>query len=114
MPQNLKDALETASEKNPFKRVSPDPRKWGLPYVYYPIGTGTNCSADHFKNMHLIFNLALCGSVAGNRFFQDCPLLNEKYGSCDAYVAANTDAMDEVYWKIKGVYVYERAWERGW
>ena len=110
----MKDALRTASERNPSNRVQPDPRKWGLPYAYYPIGTATQCAADHFKNMHLIFNLALCGSVAGNRFFQDCPKLFKEYGSCENYVGNNTAAMDEVYWKIKGVYVYERAWERGW
>lgn len=64
--------------------------------------------------MHLIFNLALCGSVAGNRFFLDCPDLKKQYGTCENYVKANTPAMNEVYWKIRGVYVYEREWERSW
>ena len=37
VPDNLKKALKTAS--NPVEtRISPDPREWGLPYAYYPIG----------------------------------------------------------------------------
>ena len=114
VPENLKETLRTASESDPDKRVRPDPRTWGLPYAYFPIGKATECSADHFRNMHIIFNMALCGSVAGNRFFKDCPMLQEIYGTCENYVAANTPEMDEVYWKIRGVYVYEREWERAW
>lgn len=114
VPENLKETLRTASETDPAKRVKPDPKKWGLPYAYFPIGKATQCSSDHFSNMHLIFNMALCGSVAGNRFFMDCPELNEKYGNCDNFVAANTPEMNEMYWKVRGVYVYEREWERAW
>ncbi len=114
VPENLRDTLRTASESDLEKRVDPDPRLWGLPYAYFPIGQATQCSADHFRNMHIIFNMALCGSVAGNRFFKDCPLLKKKYGTCEKYVAANTPEMEEVYWKVRGVYVYEREWERAW
>jgi hypothetical protein len=39
--------------------------------------------------MCLVFNLAFCGSVAGNE-------------------------LNEAYWKIRGVYVYEREWELSW
>jgi hypothetical protein len=114
VPENLKDTIQTASSSNESTRVNPDPRTWGLPYAYFPIGKGTNCDSNHFANMHLIFNLALCGSVAGNRFKMDCPSLNAQYGSCDDYIKANTTAMEEVYWKIRGVYVYEREWEKSW
>ena len=114
VPENLREVLRTASETNHAKRVRPDPKKWGLPYAYFPIGEATQCSSDHFNNMHLIFNMALCGSVAGNRFFMDCPELNEKYGNCENFVAADTPEMDEIYWKVRGVYVYEREWERAW
>ena len=110
VPENLRDAIRTASDIDPWRRVRPDPSQWGLPYAYYPIGEGTRCPTDHFRNLHIIFNIALCGTVAGGLFFRDCPDLNKKYGSCDNYVAANTPAMNEVYWKIKGVYVYEREW----
>lgn len=112
VPDNLRDSVQSASNSDPYKRISPDPRTWGLPYAYFPIGKGTNCDANHFANMHLIFNLALCGTVAGNRFQLDCPDLNAKYGSCNQYIKANTPAMKEFYWKVRGVYVYERDWEK--
>ena len=59
-------------------------------------------------------NLALCGTVSGGLFFRDCPILQEKYGSCENFIAADTPAMEDVYWKIRGIYVYEREWERSW
>jgi hypothetical protein len=114
MPENLRQALDYANNLETSKQVVPDPTLWSLPYAYFPIGKGTNCPSEHFRNMHLVFNMALCGSVSGNRFFMDCPILNEKYGSCDDYIKANTDAMNEIYWKVRGVYVYEREWERSW
>eukprot|EP00979_Chaetoceros_neogracilis_P018251 scaffold10559_cov267-Chaetoceros_neogracile.AAC.9 len=114
VPDNLRRTLQSANNKDAVNRVRPDPITWGLPYAYFPIGKGTNCEADHFRNMHLIFNIALCGTVAGNRFFMDCPDLKAKYGSCHNYVNADTPAMDEVYWKIRGVYIYEREWKREW
>lgn len=113
VPDNLRESMDTASLE-PHMRVRPDPTKWDLPYAYFSIGEGTNCNANHFKNMHLVFNMALCGTVAGNRFFLDCPELNEKYGSCENYIDADTPAMQELYWKIRGVYVYEREWENTW
>mmetsp|Transcript_5479 Transcript_5479/g.10444 ORF Transcript_5479/g.10444 Transcript_5479/m.10444 type:complete len:524 (-) Transcript_5479:2313-3884(-) len=114
VPDNLRRSIESANDKESTNKVRPDPRTWGLPYAYFPIGVGTGCDANHFRNMHLIFNLALCGSVAGNRFFLDCPDLKKEYGTCENYVKANTPSMDDVYWKIRGVYVYQREWERSW
>lgn len=114
VPDNLRMALESANEKESTSKIVPDPRTWGLPYAYYPIGKGTSCSEEHFRNMHLIFNTALCGTVAGNRFFMDCPLLNEKYGNCEDFIKSDPPEMDEVYWKIRGLYIYQRAWERSW
>lgn len=114
VPANLRQSLQSANDKDAVDRVRPDPRTWGLPYAYFPIGKGTNCEADHFINMHLIFNLALCGTVAGNRFFMDCPDLKAKYGSCENYVKADTPEMDEIFWKVRGVYIYQREWERSW
>ena len=113
LPTNLRKSMDTASQKN--NRVIPDPDQWGLPYAYFAVGEGTGCSADHFKNMHIVFNLAFCGNVAGNRFFRDCAeetkLFNVKDDpilSCNAWIQSNPKALEEAYWKIRGVYVYER------
>jgi len=60
--------------------------------------------------MHLIINTAFCGSVAGNRYFMDCPVQHKEYASCNEYIASNPEALDEAYWEINGIYVYQREW----
>jgi hypothetical protein len=123
VPQNLQDAIDTAGSKDASERVMPDPDTWGIPYAYFAIGEGTGCSKDHFKNMRIVFNLAFCGNVSGNRFSGECPALAKKFNvtdrkgnhdpvlTCNAYVESDPDALEEAYWKIKGVYVYEREFE---
>jgi len=124
IPVNLRDAINTAGSKDAAERVVPDPSSWGLPYAYFAIGEGTGCSADHFKNMRLVFNLAFCGNVSGNRFARECNALADKFDvknddgfsdpvlTCNAYIESNPETLEEAYWKIKGVYVYERELEK--
>lgn len=119
IPANLEDSMRSASNTDESKRVTPDPSAWGLPYAYFAIGEGTGCSADHFQNHHLVFNLAFCGNVAGNRFFMDCAeqakhfnVSNDPILSCNAFIKSEPEILDEAYWKIRGVYVYERTMEK--
>mmetsp|Transcript_28729 Transcript_28729/g.60947 ORF Transcript_28729/g.60947 Transcript_28729/m.60947 type:complete len:762 (+) Transcript_28729:27-2312(+) len=114
VPRNLREALRTATEKDEGKRVAPDTTQWGLPYGHFPIGDGTNCPSSHFRNMRLVINLAFCGSVSGNRYFMDCPEKFKKFKTCNEYVKSEPEELKEAYWKIRGVYVYEREWERQW
>lgn len=113
-PQNILDAINT-SNKSAHETILPDTDEWGLPYAYFAIGDGTGCSADHFKNIRLVFDLAFCGTVAGNRFFSDCPaeakifnVSDDPIASCDAYIKSDPDVLNEAYWKMKGLYIYER------
>ena len=62
LPPNLEESLNDTDGT-----TIPDPDQWGVPYAYFAIGDTTGCSADHFQNMHIVFNLAFCGQVAGNR-----------------------------------------------
>jgi hypothetical protein len=78
------------------------------------LGDDTNCAASHFKNMRLVFNLAFCGSVAGNRYNKDCPIQAKSFETCNEWIESNPPEMSEAYWKIRGVYVYQREWERAW
>jgi len=114
VPSNLREAMRTALEEDVGKRVAPDTDTWGLPYGHFPIGEGTNCPSGHFRNMRLVINLAFCGSVSGNRYFMDCPKQFKKFKTCNEWVASNPEELKEAYWKIRGVYVYEREWERQW
>jgi Glycosyl hydrolases family 16 len=121
LPKNLLHSMQSADESQGSKTddtvvVAPDPSMWGLPYAYFAIGDGTGCSADHFVNHHIVINLAFCGTVAGNRFQHDCPALYEQYNvhndsvlTCNAYIDSNPKALEEAYWKIRGVYVYQRG-----
>ena len=77
-------------------------------------GDQTNCEQTKFRNMRLVLNTALCGSVAGNRFFIDCKNESKVYKSCDEYIKSRPEALSEAYWKIRGVYVYQRKWEKAW
>ena len=115
LPSNLERAMRTASVTAQPER--PDPALWGLPYAYFAIGEGTGCSADHFRQMRIVFNLAFCGTVAGNRFVKDCPVQahnqpfhvsSDSTPSCNEWIASNPQELEEAYWKIRGVYVYER------
>ncbi|GKY99461.1 hypothetical protein MPSEU_000900600 [Mayamaea pseudoterrestris] len=113
IPANLKDAMTTSVINEP-ERVEPDPTTWNTPYAYFAIGKDTGCSADHFLNHRVIFNLAFCGNVAGNRFLMDCPALstddeNDPIAACNEYIRSNPKDLEEAYWSIRGVYVYERT-----
>jgi hypothetical protein len=114
-PMNILDTIRTSGEEDETNRVTPDTDLWGLPYAYFAIGEDTGCSADHFKNMRVVFNLAFCGTVAGNRFFKDCPIQAKAFNvsdnavdTCNAFIKSDSELLDEAYWKIKGLYVYER------
>eukprot|EP00526_Cylindrotheca_closterium_P013503 CAMPEP_0113647456 /NCGR_PEP_ID=MMETSP0017_2-20120614/25118_1 /TAXON_ID=2856 /ORGANISM="Cylindrotheca closterium" /LENGTH=535 /DNA_ID=CAMNT_0000559509 /DNA_START=176 /DNA_END=1783 /DNA_ORIENTATION=+ /assembly_acc=CAM_ASM_000147 len=113
VPENLVKAIRTA-HKPESQRVMPDPDQWPLPYGYFPIGEGTNCGSYHFKNMRLVLNTAFCGSVAGNRFQIDCKKESKEFKTCNEYIKSEPDALKEAYWKIRGVYVYERDWVKTW
>ncbi len=142
VPDNLQQAMETTGF-SPEQQVLPDPEMWPLPYGYFPIGKtdddatcshvlrrphlrfagfsngvalgdDTYCAANHFRNMRLVINLAFCGSVSGNRYNLDCKAQSKKFPTCNDWVRSNPEEIREAYWKIRGVYVWEREWERAW
>ena len=91
---------------------APDPAKWGLPYAYFKIGDDSECKKEHFGSMRLIFNLAFCGSVAGNKFKGDCPVEHGIYGGCEGYVNSEEGRRRiemEARWEVESVYVFERT-----
>lgn len=125
IPTNLQQSLAASSsstddddDDDSMMLIRPDPSSWPTPYAYFAIGDKSGCSADHFQNHRLVINLAFCGAVAGNRFQKDCPALYEKYNvhndsvaTCNAYIdsdEAQEVLNNEAYWKIKGVYLYQR------
>ena len=147
-PSNLIDSIKYASYLNMNKssrkghpkiakpnEVYPDPQSWMdgqgnhiLPYAYFAVGNTTGCSADHFDHMNVIFNLAFCGNVAGNRFHMDqCGTTNtindnnnnnnetsanrhpDPITACNDYIKSQPEDLNDAYWAIRGVYIYERS-----
>jgi hypothetical protein len=67
-------------------------------------------------NHHIVINLAFCGTVAGSGFQHDCSALYQQYNvnndsvlTCNAYIASNPAALEEAYWNIRGMYLYQRG-----
>ena len=110
VPKNLVKALRTA-HLPPKDRIAPNPEEWPLPYGYFPIGSGTNCEASPFQHMQIVFNTAFCGSAAGDRFSVDCPEQAKVYDTCEEWIKSQPEELFEAYWKIRGVYIYERLWK---
>jgi len=106
VPEDLKASILAGG-----KGSSPDPDSWGKPYGVFPIGKGTGCPKKHFQNMHLIINLAFCGAVAGERYWMDCPNKFKQFKTCQEYIKSDPEELNEAYWKIKGIYVYQRELE---
>jgi hypothetical protein len=122
IPINLQQSLLNNNNNNTTTTII-DPSSWStLPYAYFAIGENSGCSANHFQNHRIVINLAFCGTVAGNRFATDCPVLYKKYNkltgyknssvaACNAYI--DSYEVQEVlnnnaYWQINGVYLYQR------
>ena len=81
---------------------------------YTILGDGTSCEASHFRNMRLVLNTAFCGSVCGNRYNLDCKNQSKTFPTCNNWIKSQPEELDEAYWKIRGVYVYQREWEKAW
>lgn len=127
---DFNDGVNVSNEKNSTQL---DPSKWGRPYSHFVIGRNSSCSADHFANHRIVINLAFCGKVSGNLFAQDCPKLYEEFSkihndnkdeyvsrrmspkeACESYLDSDIGRKmveDEAYWKIRGVYLYQRTKE---
>ncbi|KAL9110765.1 MAG: hypothetical protein Q9227_004757 [Pyrenula ochraceoflavens] len=84
----------------------PNPSQWGTPKAAW---TSDACNIDdHFKDMQIIFNTALCGDWAGQQqIWQQDATCAAKASSCQAYVAGNGDEFSEAYWAIRSVRVYQ-------
>ena len=64
--------------------------------------------------MRLVLNTAFCGSVCGNRFQLDCKNQSKTFETCNDWIKSEPQELEEAYWKIRGVYVYQRQWEKAW
>ena len=81
---------------------TPNPSGWGQPTAQF----AGECDIDaHFKDHNLIFNTAFCGQWAG-RVWKDGACA-ARAATCEEFVAKNPREMEEAYWLIRSVRVYE-------
>lgn len=85
----------------------PEPDGWGKPYSYFRLAPET-CSTQHFRNMRLVFDLSLCGDLAGPTFEESCPEA-AKVMTCRQFVEEHPENLTEAYWKIRTLDVYQRS-----
>ncbi|EMD31371.1 glycoside hydrolase family 16 protein [Gelatoporia subvermispora B] len=73
---------------------------WSTPLAYFPASSSCNFDTN-FKSLNIIFDIALCGSWAGNQFSESgCP------GNCIDYVNSNASAFSDAYWDIASLKIY--------
>lgn len=84
--------------------ADPSPAHWGTPTAFFP---AASCPIDnHFKDMQIIFNTALCGDWAG-KVWDQTPTCKAKAPTCQEYVAHNAGDFAEAYWAIRSVRVWQ-------
>lgn len=85
----------------------PDPDYWGLPYSYFSLDPAV-CSAQHFANMRLVFDITFCGDLAGTTFLRDCPEVGAQM-SCPDFVRQHPEHLRDAYWSLRLLDVYQRS-----
>ncbi|KAJ5261384.1 endo-1-3(4)-beta-glucanase [Penicillium angulare] len=89
---------------NDIRAGNPDPSRWGPPVASF----SGSCDIDsRFQNLHIVFDVAFCGSWAGSVWSQSnkcAPLAR----TCVDYVRGTPAAFSESYWGINTLKVYQR------
>ncbi|CAK9039163.1 Probable glycosidase C21B10.07 [Durusdinium trenchii] len=83
---------------------APQPDLWGTPNSYFTLEKRW-CTADHFKNMKMVFDTTFCGDYAGSTFQANCPWIKQ---SCEDYVRNNPQAFSDAFWHITELDVYQK------
>jgi hypothetical protein len=103
VPESLLDSSEGV----------PDPNTFGIPSATFA-GPCSNSFGEKFFNHSIVIDTTFCGGWAGNTFgsgASTCPIAAGKtpMESCIEYVANNPEAMEQAYWDIRSVRVYEKV-----
>ncbi|KAI8607608.1 hypothetical protein BC830DRAFT_1072828, partial [Chytriomyces sp. MP71] len=83
----------------------PTPSSWPTnngAYAYFQFGS--NCPTSAFVNHQIVIDLTFCGDWAGAVFANQCSATGR---SCSDYVSNDPNALNEAYFKIKGIQVYK-------
>ncbi|EON97590.1 putative endo- -beta- protein [Phaeoacremonium minimum UCRPA7] len=84
---------------------TPDPTAWGEPQSIFG---GSSCDVDTFFNdMSIVINMDLCGAYAAN-VWGVTDTCDSNAATCNEWVAQNPSALENVYWEINSIDVYQK------
>jgi hypothetical protein len=85
---------------------APNPSSWGLPHM--SVKSSTCDIQKAFRNQKLVLNIDFCGVTAGNQDIWNAQCAGPTgTPTCNAYVAANPDEFNDVYWKISSIDIFQ-------
>lgn len=102
------------SEPGDLTANVPQPDNWGNPQARWP---SSGCDPfKYFNNHHGIFDTTLCGDWAGGVWGsagipgqeQSCAQ-RTGFSTCEAFVRANGGSMNEAYWEVKSVRLFQTS-----
>jgi len=91
-----------------IRHGKPNISNWTAPYVTFRIGSGTNCTGDHFANHRLVINLDFCGMWCGDTF-PGAGGQEPGRDGCEHYVSDPDSNLSEAYWLINYVKAFRSA-----
>lgn len=83
----------------------PHPSNWGTPLANFA-GSDLDFS-EKFKKLQIVINLTFCGQWAGNPSLWGAFSCAKLADTCEAYVADNPAAFEDMYWAINSLRVFE-------
>lgn len=94
---------ELLTTSSPTKAL--DPSTWSVtPNANFSI---PHCPSSTFLNHAIVFNIALCGALAGNTFVgSGCSPTGQ---SCEGFVRGTPRAFGEAYWDVNALRVYTKT-----
>lgn len=86
---------------------TPDPFEWGQPMARF----AGDCNIDqHFKDLHIVFDTSFCGSWAEEDWNKGS--CRKKAKTCGEYIKSNPKELEQAFWFIESVKVYNKVLSR--
>ncbi|KAF9786552.1 hypothetical protein IL306_012559 [Fusarium sp. DS 682] len=100
--------FQSGSVPSDIRSGRPDPLSWGPAAARFNGGDGCHLD-DHFKEHRIVFDTTFCGDWAGSPSAWDSNPETSALGDCKTYIATNPSHLQEAYWLINSIEVYQKA-----
>jgi hypothetical protein len=95
----------SGSEPADVSAGKPHPEGWGIPFSKFLLNA--RCSASHFNDMRIVFNLNFCGALGQAVYPTSCPAEASQM-TCEQLVGEHPESLQEAFWSISGLDVYQK------